>query len=239
MAIVKTGHEIMLLKRAAEISNSCIPVIEKSLNEGVTEKELARRVRRKINSQCATLSFQTLVGTGERSRMIHTKPHVTGRNIVGLGYIDFGARYKGYASDVTVPFIKGKITPKQKRVVDVVLRAYDVGVKSVRVGEPCWTSFAKVDSFLRKHGYKMQHGLGHGIGLKIHERPSLVAATKKLRGKRKKRWERIKKVTFQNGMVFTIEPGVYTKKFGCRIENDFLLQDGKLVQLTKSRMLRA
>ncbi len=235
--MIKTKKEIILIKRAAKISNSCIKVIKKSLSEDITEQELARRVRREIVRHGATLAFQTLVGTGNRSGMIHTRPHTTERKISGIGYIDFGARYKGYTSDVTVPFIKGKISKKEREAADLVIHAHNLAVRAVKIGEPCWQLYAKIDRFFRIHGYKMGHALGHGIGLQIHERPIIGAPSKPLQGTRKKKWLRIKKITFKPGMIFTIEPGIYTKKFGCRIENDFLLLKNKLVRLTNSELI--
>jgi len=254
MGIIKTRKEIALLKKAASISNSCIPIIEKSLRENISERELARRVRRKINSQEATISFQTLVASRERSSMVHPKPHATNRKISGIGYIDFGARYRGYCSDVTVPFIKGKISPKEKRIVDSCLSAYKIAIKSIKIGKPCWKLFYQVDRYLRRRGFKMEHGLGHGLGLKIHEMPivamprkligaasliSLSSSEKKLSRKKLKRWSRIKKITFQPGMVVTIEPGVYVKGVGgCRLENDVLITHAGPKILTKSKLLR-
>src|SRR3989344_1749737 len=254
MAMIKTTKELAILKRATAISNSCIPLIEKSLRENISERELARRVRRKINSQGATLSFQTLVAVGDRSAMIHPKPHATNRKISGIGYIDFGARYKGYCSDVTVPFIKGKISIREKRIVDTCMSACKIAIRSIKIGQPCWKLFYQVDKYLRHHGFKMEHGLGHGLGLKIHEMPivamprkltggasliSLSKSDKKLSGKKLKRWLKIKKLTFQPGMVITIEPGVYVKGVGgCRIENDVLITSKGLKILTNSRLLK-
>ncbi len=239
MGLIKSEKEIRFLKKAAEISNSCIPLIEKSLHEKISEKELTRRVRKKINSQGATLSFQTLCASSDRTSMIHPKPHATDRIISGIGYIDFGASYKGYKADVTVPFIKGKINREETIVVKKTLEAYKLSVKSVKIGVPFWKVHEATDKFLRKNGFEMKHALGHGLGLKVHDSPLILKPRKKLKGKKKKRWERIKKINFQPKMVFTIEPGIYTKKFGSRIENDFLItKEGKLKQLTKSRLIK-
>ncbi len=239
MGIIKTAKEIRLLKTSARISNSCIGLIEKSLREGVTESELAQRVRKNMKSQGATLSFQTLVGSGDRASMIHTKPHTTDRIIKGLGYIDFGASYKGYKTDVTVPFIKGKVGRREERIARVGLAAYNLATKSVKIGEPCWRLHERVDNFLRKNGFKMMHGLGHGLGKHVHEDPAIFKPRKRLKGKRLKLWKRLRKITFAPGMVFTIEPGIYVKGFGgFRIENDFLLTRSGPTILTKSRLLR-
>lgn len=228
-----------MIRKAAEISNSCLPLIEKSLHEKITEKELRRRIERKIRSQHASLSFQTIVACGERSAKIHPKPRATKKIIKGLGYVDFGACYKGYKSDVTVPFIKGKISRRQKKVVETTLKAYDIAIHSIKIDELCWKLFEKIYNFLKKNGFELKHGLGHGLGLDIHEYPFIVMPKKeKLKRKKKRRWKIIKKIKFQKNMIFTIEPGVYVKGIGgCRLENDFLLtREGPKI-LTHARLL--
>ena len=107
--MIKNKREILLLKKSASISDSCIPVIEAVLKEKITEKEMAKRIRKQIKSKGASLSFMTLVASGKRSAKIHPRPYAAKKRIRGIGYIDFGANYKGYRTDITVPFIKGKI----------------------------------------------------------------------------------------------------------------------------------
>ncbi|MEM5782638.1 MAG: M24 family metallopeptidase, partial [Candidatus Aenigmatarchaeota archaeon] len=99
---LKKEEEIQLIKKACEISNSCLKIIEESLKEEITEKELRRRIEKNIRKQGATLSFRTIVACGKRAAKIHPKPEATNKKIKGLGYVDFGACYKGYRSDVTV-----------------------------------------------------------------------------------------------------------------------------------------
>ena len=238
MGIIKTKNETNLLKKSAQISNSCLKLIEYSLKENITEKELKRRVERKIRSQKASLAFRTLIACGKRSSMIHSKPFITDKIIKGIGYIDFGACYKGYKTDVTVPFVKGKISKKEIKIIKTTLKAYNLAISSIKLGQPCWKLFQIVNKYLKKNGFEMKHGLGHGIGLNIHEYPSITMPKKKLRGKKKRRWERIKKMVFMKGMIFTIEPGIYVKGLGgCRIENDILLTDNGLKILTHSKLI--
>ena len=116
MGMIKTKDEIKLLKKSAQITDSCLRLIENSLKEDITESELRRRIGSKIKSQGASLAFRTLVACDKRSAMIHPKPHATDKIIRGIGYIDFGANYKGYKSDVTVPFIKGNIGKKKSKI---------------------------------------------------------------------------------------------------------------------------
>lgn len=240
MSIIKTKDEIKLLKHSAKIANSCIPLIRESLKEDkITEKELRRIIWRKIRSQNASLAFQTLVACGKRSAMIHPKPHATNKIISGIGYVDFGACYRGYKTDVTVPFIKGNIDKKERKIIQTVLKAYDIAISSIKINEPCWKLFQKVNNFLRKNGFELKHGLGHGVGLKIHEYPFISMPRKKrLTRKRKLRWEKIKKINFQSNMVFTIEPAVYVKGLGgCRLENDILLKKKSIKILTNANLI--
>ncbi len=228
----KTKKEIGLIRRAANISNSCIGLIEESLKERITERELRRRIERKIRSQHATLSFRTIVACGKRSSKIHPRVKATNKIIKGVGYVDFGACYKGYKSDVTVPFVKGRITKRERKIVDTTLKAYELTMSSIKVGLPCWKLFKKVDNFLRKNHFKMMHGLGHGLGLKIHDTPPISRKPRK-----KKILKKWKEVKFQENMVFTIEPGIYTKACGCRIENDVLLTKRGPKLLTNSKLI--
>jgi len=235
--MIKTGKEISYLKKAARVSDSCIPIIKKSLREGVTEKELRRRVEKNIKNQGCRISFGTLVASGRRSTMVHAKPRATNRKIEGVGYIDFGASYKGYKSDVTVPFIVRKVGRREMKVVKAVVAAHDVAMRSIKIGEPCWKVHEVTNTFLRSRGFRMIHAMGHGLGKNIHELPYIGKPRKKLRGLKKRKWEKLKKIVFQKGMVFTIEPAVYTKNFGCRLENDVLMtRHGKKI-LTHAKLI--
>jgi Xaa-Pro aminopeptidase len=251
--MIKTKREISLLRKSAEISNSCIPIIEKSLKEkNITEREIARRIRRKIYKSGARLSFRTLVASGKRSAMIHAKPTSTDGTISGIGYVDFGASYKGYKTDVTVPFIKGKINSKEKRIVRSVIDAYKIALKGWRVGMPCWRLHEKIEKYLAARKLEMGHGLGHGLGRKIHDSPTIAAPNKKrlekLEGlarkgdkraiKKMKKWERVRKIVFEPNMVFTIEPGAYVKNVGgSRLENSFLASGKRLKSLTGAKLI--
>lgn len=240
MGMIKTPKEIKLLKKSARITDSCIKIIKDSLKEDITEIELRRRIGRKIRSQGATLSFQTFVASGKRSAKVHAKPRATNRIIKGIGLVDFGVCYKGYKTDVTVPFIKGKIGKKEKKIVDTTLKAYKISIKTIKLGAPCWKPFEKVNKFLKSKKFEVKHALGHGLGKKVHEYPIITMPTKKrLTAKKKRRWKKIKKVKFQKNMFFAIEPGIYVKGIGgCRIENDILLTNKGPKILTHSKLIK-
>lgn len=250
--MIKTKAEIACIERAAAISNSCIPIIREAVREGATEREIGRRVRENIYRRGGRLSFRTLVASGERSAMIHCKPTVTDRPVDGIGYVDFGASYRGYKADVTVPFVRGRIGRKERKIVDTVIGAYGKAVRAWRPGIECWRLHREAERHISSRGLEMGHSLGHGLGLKIHERPIIYAPSDLLlrkvemlakRGnekamKRLRRWERVKKVSFEDGMAFTIEPGAYVKGLGgCRIENTFRTVGKRLKCLTKSRLI--
>lgn len=250
--MVKTKREISIIKKAARIGDSCIPIIESALKEdGITEKEVARRIRKQMKSKGAGEAFKTIVASGKRSAEIHADPRASDNVIEGMGLIDFGANYRGYRSDITVPFIKGKISKRKMRIVRTVVQAYNVGIKALKPGVPCWKVHHKVEDFLNKRGYGFPHPLGHGIGLKTHELPYVGNLTeqkfkllakkhdkKKMKSIRRK-WGYLKTVRLEPGMVFTIEPGVYIDGVGgSRFENDVLMTRRGAKVLTNSRLIR-
>ena len=245
--MIKTKSELALLRKSARITDSCVAVLQRELRrEGVTEKQLAAAIDRNIRKQRAQLAFPTIVACGKRSVLIHAKP--SSKVVRGLGYADFGASWKGYRTDITVPFVKGELGAKEQRILITTLQAYAALTKMPKRGMPCWMMQERFDAFLRKRGYATMHSLGHGIGLDIHELPSL---TKLRRGRLRKmgprkrkralaRWRIIKQLRFEPGMVFTIEPGVYVAGVGgCRYENDFLMAARGARPVTHSRLLRA
>lgn len=232
---MKKKTKIQFIKISAKISNSCIPLIEKLLQKkNITEKELAKEIEREIISKGAKPAFETIVASEERAYNIHAKPK--NKIIKGLGFIDFGASYKGYKTDLTIPFVKGKITKEQKKILDATLEAYKIAKKEIRINKNCWEVYEKVKDFLERKGFKMKHSLGHGVGKRIHELPIIGKPMKKVS---KKKIEKLKKLKFKENTVFTIEPGVYVEGIGgCRIENTFLLEKNKLIQLTKAKLIK-
>jgi Xaa-Pro aminopeptidase len=242
MGMIKTTKEISLLKRSAKITDSCIRVIEKSLREGITERKLKARIENNIRKQGASLAFSTIVASGKRSALMHTFKE-TDNVINGIGLCDFGASYKGYKTDITVPFTVGKITRQERRIVEITQKSYMLAVSSIRLNGYCWKLFKKIYDYEKKHGFELKHRLGHGLGKNIHEYPFIVIpGMEKIKrtGNEKKMfdWGKIKTQTFQRNMIFTIEPGVYVKNMGgCRLENDFLMTSKGPVALTHSRLI--
>lgn len=236
---VKTKEEIDLLATSCHISNSGIKAaieILEGISKGrkVSELQLSNGVEEAMKAAGSEdLAFKTLSVVNERSAFPHPFPSAS-NNIIerGIGYIDFGAVYQGYHSDVTLPFTVGKISEKQKEIVQTTVDAYDISLASVKENVPTWKLQDKADKFIKSSGYKFIHSLGHGLGLTVHDSPGFFSKPKDR--ERRNLWKEIK---LRENMVVTLEPGVYVKGVGgCRLENDILIKKSPKV-LTNSRLI--
>ena len=128
--------------------------------------------------------------------------------------MDFGAKYKGYCSDMTRTIVIGKADEDMKKLYHTVLEAQLAGIAAVRAGADCAAVDGVARGIIDNAGYKgcFGHSLGHGVGLFIHERPRLASVAK---GE-----------VLRQGQVVTVEPGIYlTGKYGCRIEDMVLVTE--------------
>jgi Xaa-Pro aminopeptidase len=191
------------------------------MKSGVTESELAGRLDFEIRKLGATNSFDTIVAFGPNASRPHHQPSKRKLKKRDTVLIDFGARYKGYCSDITRSFATCRPTRFFEKVYEAVQQAQAAAIKTVKAG----VEMVKVDAAARSviGSYDLpvyEHGTGHGFGLEIHEMPFLKAQSK---GKLKA------------GEVITIEPGVYIPgKLGVRIEDDILVTDTGHKILTRS-----
>lgn len=231
MREVKDDAEIENIREACRITNQIIDKIEKKLRTGkqVSESDVAFLIEKEARGAgCEGLSFQTLAAGPSRSYGIHAFPNFTSGSFggEGLSILDFGVSYNGYASDVTLTVASGSLSDEQEQQLKLIQEAYELALQFYKAGASVGIPAKKVDSFFKKHKRKMPHGLGHGIGLEIHESPFV-------RDK-----PGIEKV-FKPGMVVTLEPGLYHPEFGgCRYENDVLIKENGLEVLTASRIIR-
>ena len=218
---IKDSSEIVAIKAAASISAKALEQTRGHIKVGVTESELAGLLDFQISRSGATNSFETIVAFGPNASRPHHQPSERRLRKKDTVLIDFGARYKGYCSDITRSFAVGKPTPFFERVYDAVQQAQAAAIKTVKAG----VEMVEVDAAARGviSSYDLPvygHGTGHGFGLEIHEMPFLKAQSK---GKLKA------------GEVITIEPGVYIPgKLGVRIEDDILVTDTGYKILTRS-----
>jgi Xaa-Pro aminopeptidase len=137
----------------------------------------------------------------------------------GFCIIDFGVKYKGYHSDITRTIYLGNPSKKEITLYNLLLKIQKELIKKIKIGERCSQLYKDTLTLLDKYSDNFTHGLGHGLGLNIHELPNLTEKSEDI---------------FMNNMVFTIEPGIYFQnKFGIRIEDDILIKNGKIQILTK------
>lgn len=217
----KDDREIDAIKAAASIAARALKQIRRYVKAGVTESELAGRLDFEIRRLGARNSFETIVAFGPNASRPHHQPGKRRLRKRDTVLIDFGARYKGYCSDITRSFAVGEPTRFFARAYDAVERAQAAAIRLIKAG----TKLQEVDAAARDVISKFdlpvyEHGTGHGFGLEIHELPFLKAGAK---GKLKA------------SEVLTVEPGIYLPgKLGVRIEDDVLVTEDGCKILTRS-----
>ena len=214
---VKDKYELTMIRRSIRINERAFEAVVARLTPEFTELQVAHELEHQMRSFGAThASFDPIVGVGERGALPHAK--LTERRLGEAEFvlIDWGARYQGYASDLTRVLVTSKKIPaKFRKVYGIVLQAQLAAIKKIRPG----VRFQDVDAAARKvietagFGKNFGHGLGHGFGLQIHEHPFLSP---------------IKEGVLETNMVVTVEPGIYLPGWGgVRIEDDVLVtRDG-------------
>jgi len=214
---IKTNDELKRIKKACAISDKILKKCFSRFKKFKTETEVAAFLEYETKKLGCGLAFQPIVASGRAGSMSHYTP----KNIRlrgGFCVIDFGVRYEGYCSDTTRIIFIGKPSEKQKMIYESVLRNQLEAIKNIKKDMECSKVVELVKKGLGKYEKNFIHGLGHGLGVYIHELPNLKEESR----------DKLKK-----GMVFTIEPGIYfEKKFGIRIEDTIYLKDKPIV-LTK------
>jgi len=209
---IKDQSEIAAIKSAAAISAKALAQTLPYIKPGVTESGLAGMLDFQIRKLGARNSFETIVAFGPNGSRPHHQPGKRKLKHKDAVLIDFGARYKGYCSDITRCFVIGGMTAFYKKVYDVVEHAQTAAIKTIKPGVKLTQVDAAAREVIDKAGLPVYgHGTGHGFGLQIHEDPFLKPDAK---GKLKA------------GQVLTIEPGIYIPgKLGIRIEDDVLVTE--------------
>jgi len=207
---IKDSSEVAVIKAAASIAARALRQTLRYIKPGVSENELAGVLDFQIRKLGATNSFETVVAFGPNASRPHHQPSRRKLKKRDTILIDFGAKYKGYCSDITRCFAVGRPTTFYKKVYDVVQQAQAAAIKRVKAGVKITHVDAAAREVIDKNDLPVYgHGTGHGLGLEIHEEPFLKADSK----------GRLKA-----DQVITIEPGVYIPgKLGVRIEDDILV----------------
>jgi Xaa-Pro dipeptidase len=225
----KDEEELAILRKAADITNVIIDLLEQNVRSGKIQTEADAAMLIELESRklgCEGSSFETLAAGPDRSFGIHAFPSWTSAPFAGpgLSILDFGVRYNGYCSDVTLTFVRDPSAPQQK-MVNLVEKAARLAVEMTANGMEVRTIVAAVDSLFAKSKKRMPHGLGHGLGLDVHEYPYI-------RNRSDNEWK------LEPGMIFTLEPGLYDPIHGgCRLENDILMTETGRDVLTEARII--
>lgn len=227
----KDEYELQCIKKAAKITDKLIDIIEAKLLDGSikTEMDAALLIERECRIEgCEGTGFDTLAAGPARSFAIHCFPPYTGGDFPapGLSILDFGVKYNGYTSDVTLTIAKGNLTEAQEKQLALVEKAYNQALPLYQKDLPVRGPSMKVEDIFSKEKRFMPHSLGHGIGLEAHEAPGIRLKSP------------IEEV-FKVGMVATLEPGLYDVEIGgCRLENDILITENGPEVLTHARIIR-
>jgi Xaa-Pro dipeptidase len=228
---VKDPEEIRIYRTLSAITNELIDVLEQQIRSGKlnTEEAVALFIEAECRKRgCEGMGFETLAAGPQRSFGIHPFPAYTGGDFAtpGLSILDFGLKYGGYTSDVTLTFVRPPLSRAQERLLTLTERAYRLALAMVGEGMAAKTISAAVDALFGNAKKRMPHALGHGIGLEAHESPIL-------RSRADNDW------VLKPGMIFTLEPGLYDPAHGgCRLENDILLTEAGVEVLTNARIIR-
>jgi len=212
---VKEPEEIARIRAAAGLADEMLEwVVDRGVG-GMTERELAMEIEHEMRRRGATAaSFPSIVASGSHSALPHAQPRDTAIEGGSLLTVDLGAELDGYCSDCTRTFAVGEVGEPEREIHELVLRAQEAAVAAVRPGP----TGREVDAVAREviaqagHAEHFGHGLGHGVGMEIHEGPRLarISGTAAL----------------EAGNVVTVEPGVYLPgRFGVRIEDLVVVTD--------------
>ncbi|MCM1297929.1 MAG: aminopeptidase P family protein [Firmicutes bacterium] len=208
MRIIKTDEEIACITKAQRIAEAAFTKLLSNMRVGQTEKQIAAYLEFFMMEMGSDgISFDTIAASGVNSACPHAVP--TDKPVKDGDFLtlDFGATYKGYHSDMTRTVVFGKPTDEMKNIYNAVWGANTDAIKAVRADISCKVVDSVARSTLDAWGYEeyFTHGLGHGVGLEIHEAPSVSSRSG---------------TTLKEGMIITIEPGVYIPgKYGVRIED--------------------
>lgn len=222
--VQKDKLEQKRIAKACEISGKSWPIIKKAIKIGVSEVEVANLVKDIQLGLGATNmphGFEPIVAFGSHSAIAHHKPTTRKLRANQPVLVDYGCSYQGYASDMTRCFFFGQSSPKYRKHYDLVIKAYQTGVNQVKQSD----EISLVDQAIR-HVFvdanvadNYIHTSGHGLGLSVHEPPSIYHTNKD---------------KLLDHTVFTIEPGLYfVGKYGIRHEDTFIFSQQKVKNLTQ------
>jgi len=223
--LVKDEAEIKTIKKACHIASEVAEKIVSVAKIGMKEYEIAAELSYMMQKRgAAGPSFETIAAFGKNS----AEPHYSAGDVeLKDGHfvlLDFGALYRKYCSDITRTYFCGSASAKQREIYEIVLEAQRLALEAIKVGEPASTPHNIASEYINSTEYKglFTHGLGHGLGLAVHDGGGLNP--------------RATETILEEGMVFTVEPGIYVPGFGgVRIEDDIVVRKNGPELLTTAR----
>jgi Xaa-Pro aminopeptidase len=222
--VIKDSEEINRIRKAAEIVDKVMAKIPEIVKPGMFESELAAEINYLMGKNGAhKAAFDIISSFGRNTAQPHYSHGKTRLNNGDFILCDFGASFRRYNSDITRTFVFGNSDKKQKKMHETVLQAQRLGIEMIKPGMEAHVVHDAVDSFIDKSEFKgcFIHSTGHSLGLSVHDGGVGLNAESK--------------VLLEEGMVLTVEPGVYISDFGgIRIEDDVLITRDGMEILTKS-----
>ena len=220
---VKDNDEVDLIRRAASLADDAVTLAIQESKPGKSEFEIAWVIEKFLRENGADgVAFDTIVATGANSAKPH---HRAGSTIIKAGdplVIDMGALLNGYRSDITRTILVEGEDEKFRCVYEVVLEAQITAIEAARQGVIAKDLDLVAREVIANHGFgqNFSHGLGHGVGLNVHEMPMVVPSSEHI---------------LEEGMIFTVEPGIYLPGWGgVRIEDMVLLEEAEVSLLTNA-----
>ena len=221
---VKYGEELALIQRAVAISDAACDEVVPALEMGMTEEDAAWLLEKSMREKGSqSLPFDIIVASGPNAAMPHHRPGDRALREGEPVVIDMGARVDGYCSDLSRTVCLGKEDDRFAKIYDLVLGAQLTAIATIEAGMSGERADGMARTVIEKggHGEEFGHGLGHGVGLAPHELPRLGRGSTDI---------------MEDGMVFTVEPGIYLSGWGgVRIEDTVVLEQGRVKVLSNAR----
>jgi len=224
MRAVKDADELAAIQRAVNLADEAFETVARVVEPGWTETQVAWEIEKHVREHGGDgVSFETIVAAGPWAAMPHAYPRAGKRIEVGEPIIiDMGVRMDGYCSDLSRTLILGKADGQFEKIYDIVLAAQEAAEALIRAGMSGEEAHLTAHNVIAEAGYgeNFGHGLGHGVGLQVHESPRLAQTSKDI---------------VVEGMVFTIEPGIYVSDWGgVRIEDMVVMENDRPRVLTRA-----
>ena len=219
---IKEPGELALIKKAAELTDAVFEQAKAVIRPGIMEKEAAWEIEKSFRQAGSEgIPFEIIVASGSNSALPHARPTEKAIRSDEPVLIDMGAKINGYCSDFSRTIFLGKPSKTLRDIYDVVIEAQAAAIEGIESNMDASQADHFARSVIEQAGYgdSFGHGLGHGVGLAVHESPTLNPSSSD---------------SLTDGMVFTIEPGIYLAgQGGVRIEDLVVLENGKVKMLSQ------